>query len=189
MNLWNIFFSAFGGTATALVVAGACFKYLIEHRLARHIESFKQTLQLELVKGSLFYTKRHEKSAEIFGQISSLIRALATYLYAMVDHASYAEIPPPDVEKKAKETAEKVNTKLNDLLAHTLANSLYFNDDVTEAVYKLHYDAYTISVISKNLTHRNIAEQRKKADDSLHALFDAQKAIEKKFKELIGVDE
>lgn len=58
MDYAREFWVALGGTATALLIVGSLFTWIIQHRLSRQLERFKSELQQELSVHNFLYPER-----------------------------------------------------------------------------------------------------------------------------------
>ena len=58
MDYAREFWAALGGTATAMLIVGSFFTWIIQHRLSRQLERFKSELQQELSVHNFLYPER-----------------------------------------------------------------------------------------------------------------------------------
>jgi hypothetical protein len=205
MITWDIFWSAFGGTTTALAVLGASFTYLIQHRLNLQLASFNSGLQQDLAKASaelsiigkrqeITFSRLHEKradaTAELFRLVTLVTDSLSSLLVSMKieDRLGNAN---ESLELKRRTEYEEAFTQALELSKNMKRNRIYFTRGTYRKLEILELALYENVMLYRDALYASVRKLPTitQIESLLSEVNKATLVLEEEFRKLIGVSE
>jgi len=213
MTGWQIFWYAFGGTASALSALGALFAYIIQHRLNLALADYNAQLQRNLttlsnelqriskrreIEFSWLHTKRAETISELYGKLANVDYMLTKLLaqegiksqMATSEGAEYIE---REVGRYAEETADLIEN----IAERVLSTLIYFESDIRTHLLRATAYLQKLSLLHlhkadllQNITKAQLSDA--KATEAIHDtrkyLEETKNVLEGEFRSLLGVE-
>lgn len=199
MTAWETFFSAFGGTATALLAVGALFTFIIQHRLNLRLASFNAKLQAELAKMTAELTVVAKRQEIAFGTLHVKRAQIIAELYSRLADLHYEMLNLMDNSRShigdAEREAERREPKTRKIYLLWYETEEYYRKHSIYFVEPLHGQLYILIHKLQEAPQNFIAgaDHPREAKDAMYRLLDEVngllKSVKGEFQTLLEVSE
>ena len=201
---WNIFFSAFGGTTTALPIAAYLSNAIYQHWLKKDFKRFEQKLDDISRRQEIQFSWLHQERAKVITEIYAMIanaNSLSKSIHAqhrVFETEPLAPSAKASLIKQMGESVPKMSAAVNEIKNIIDAKAIYFSGEALKqlllvklsldgiaTIHEFKTDALMESVINGR-TMTNLIDD---AMTQIQSYFNpALKALEEEFQTLLAVE-
>jgi hypothetical protein len=194
---WHAFFSAIGGTATALLVLGFLGRTLVEQWFKKDLKRFENKLDEIAAAQQIKFTKLHDSRsgivADLFLKVIGLERLLDHYHRVKIFiNLAESDLQRQTEKKQAEEAFQTVRERRHALESFVEINRIYFSQGFVEQLKDL-FPLVDRAIIKIGQISDSIPLEQAAWGDSEVLLMQSElrrniAKIELQFKELLGVE-